>query len=138
MPLQTKCVRIFCSVPAGGMHEVFLQCPYRRNARRWGFSPVWIKGCCSFQDSLHDAGEAAGFCRAIKFEVLPSACWVMIQMRGLSCYLGTHAKQQWCILVAPNDLNRLGPAMSMPPAPTRPPACPPVHLFQMVYLSCDF
>ena len=94
----------------------------------WHGSHDWIKGCCSFQDSLHYAGEAAGFCRAIKFDFLPSACWVMIQMRGFSCYIGTHSKQQWCILVAPNDPNRLGPAMSMLPAPTRPPPCPPVHL----------
>ena len=104
----------------------------------WHGNHDWIRVCCCFQASLHYAGEAAAFCRTIKFEVLHSACWVMTQMRGLSCYIGTHSKQQWCILVAPNDPNRLGPAMSMPPAPTRPPPCPPVHLLQMVDLSCDF
>ena len=88
----------------------------------------WTKVCCCFQASLHYAGEAAGFCRAIKFDVLPSASWVMTHMRGLSCYIGTHSKQQWCKLVAHNDPDRLGPAMSMPPVPTRPPPRPPAQL----------
>ena len=33
-----ECVRIFCSVPASGMHEDVLQCPCRQNV--WGFSAM--------------------------------------------------------------------------------------------------
>ena len=33
MSLQAKCMRMFCSVPAGGMPGDFLQCHCRRNAR---------------------------------------------------------------------------------------------------------
>ena len=130
---KESCLRVhmlrFRQGPDGG--ECLLTSPpgeVGSTSSGWHGRHDWTKGCCSFQVSLHYAGEAAGFCRTIKFEVLPSACWVMTHMRGLSCYIGTHSKQQWCMLVAPNDPDRLGPAMSMPPAPTRPPPRPPAHL----------
>ena len=99
----------------------------RTNSGRHG-SHTWVMGCSSFNCYLHYAGEAADFLRNVRFE---AGLWTMTNMPELTFYIGKHAKQVWCVLVASNFPTRLGPRLGTPSAPHTPPprrAPPTLHM----------